>query len=301
MRNKILCAALLLAPVPVLAHVSLAEPQAKPGAHYTAQFTVGHGCSGSPTILLAVTLPEGVTEVAPDPKPGWSVELHHDGGRVSQVVWKGGLIPADQKDSFSLAMVLPSQPGRLVFVADQTCQTGSERWSELPAEDGHKLKNPAPVLTVTNTPVKAGSSDPMAGMDMAGMAMGGPAGAAPAGVTVQDAWIRALPSMVPSGGYFTLHNDGAKPVILSGAESPGCGMLMLHKSEDKGGMSAMSDVTEVPVAAGESVTFAPGGYHLMCMNAKPVITPGARVPVTLHFKDGGKLTVSFAVRNAAGR
>ena len=122
-----------------------------------------------------------------------------------------------------------------------------------------------------------------------------------ADLTVRDAWIRALPSAVPSGGYFTLHNGGVKPVVLTGAESPGCGMLMLHKSEDKGGMSAMTDVAEVPVAAGDTVKFVPGGYHLMCMDAKPAIKPGATVPVTLSFKDGGKLTVPFAVRNASGQ
>ncbi len=27
-------------------------------------------------------------------------------------------------------------------------------------------------------------------------------------VRVQDAWIRALPPPIPSGGYFTLHNEG---------------------------------------------------------------------------------------------
>jgi len=78
-------------------------------------------------------------------------------------------------------------------------------------------------------------------------------------------------------------------------------MLMLHKSDDKGGMSSMSDVAEVPVPAGGSVSFTPGSYHLMCMDTKPSLKPGASVPVTLHFKSGEKLTVSFAVRNAAGK
>ena len=299
MRSKFLCTLLLIvAPLPAFAHVSLAEPQAKPGTSYTAQFNVGHGCDGSPTIALAVNIPQGVTGLKPQAKAGWSVELHRDGARISQVVWKGGVIPADQKDGFALDMVLPSKTGPLVFTADQTCEKGSESWSELPAADGSKLKNPAPILTLTATPVKS-SGDSMAGMDMSGMNMGG--GAAPAGVTVQDAWIRALPAAVPSGGYFTLHNGGSKTVVLTGASSPGCGMLMLHKSEDKGGMSSMAAVTEVPVAAGANVQFSPGGFHLMCMEAKPAIKPGATVPVTLSFKDGGKLTAPFAVRNAAGQ
>ena len=120
-------------------------------------------------------------------------------------------------------------------------------------------------------------------------------------VAVTDAWIRALPPGVPSGGYFTLRNGGAKPLTLTGASSPGCGMLMLHKSETMGGMSSMHHVDELKVPAGGTIKFAPGGYHLMCMDAKPVIKPGGAVPVTLAFKDGSNLTVEFAVRNAAGK
>jgi hypothetical protein len=127
------------------------------------------------------------------------------------------------------------------------------------------------------------------------------ADSAPAGISVRDGWIRALPAAVPSGGYFTLENKSGKAVTLAGASSPACGMLMLHKSDDKGGMSSMSDVTEVPVPAGGAVSFTPGGYHLMCMNTKPSLKPGASVPVTLAFKGGETLTVAFAVRNAAGK
>jgi copper(I)-binding protein len=78
-------------------------------------------------------------------------------------------------------------------------------------------------------------------------------------------------------------------------------MLMLHKSENMGGMSSMQDVAEVDVPAGGTIKFAPGGYHLMCMDAKPVIKPGGAVLLTLTFKDGSNLTAKFAVRNAAGK
>ncbi len=120
-------------------------------------------------------------------------------------------------------------------------------------------------------------------------------------ITVGDAWIRALPLSVPSGGYFVLHNGGPKPVMLTGADSPACGMLMLHKSEDHGGMGSMDDVAAVAVPAGGTLKFAPGGYHLMCMQAKPAIKAGGSVPVTLTFKDAAPLTVKFQVRNAMGK
>lgn len=121
-----------------------------------------------------------------------------------------------------------------------------------------------------------------------------------ADLAVTDAWIRALPSSVPSGGYFTLHNNSATSIALVGASSPGCGMLMLHKSDNMGGMSSMEDVREVDVPVGGTVKFSPGGYHLMCMDAKPQIYLGASVPVTLSFKGGRNLVISFKVRNAAG-
>jgi copper(I)-binding protein len=120
-------------------------------------------------------------------------------------------------------------------------------------------------------------------------------------LTVTDGWIRALPASVPSGGYFTLHNGSSSAVTLTGASSPACGMLMLHQTENMGGMSNMQDVSSVNVPAGGTVKFAPGGYHLMCMDATKAIQPGKTVPVTLNFANGTKIVSTFAVRAATGK
>jgi len=122
-----------------------------------------------------------------------------------------------------------------------------------------------------------------------------------AALTVTNGWFRALPAAVPSGGYFTLHNDGDKAVSLTGAQSPACGMLMLHKSMDHGGMGMMEHVDSVTVDPGGTLEFAPGGYHLMCMGSKPILKPGAQVPVTLSFAGGQTVSAEFQVRNAAGK
>ncbi|MDE2631094.1 MAG: copper chaperone PCu(A)C [Alphaproteobacteria bacterium] len=124
-----------------------------------------------------------------------------------------------------------------------------------------------------------------------------PAKAAP---TLSNGWIRWLPAGLPAAGYFDLHNGGEKTVSLTGASSPACGMVMLHKSETAGGAMRMEDVSSVEVAPGATLKFAPGGYHLMCMNPNPALKPGGRTAVTLVFSDGTKLTGEFAVRNAAG-
>ncbi len=134
---------------------------------------------------------------------------------------------------------------------------------------------------------------------LAGLFLAPPALAS--GVQVSDAWFRALPAKVPAGGYFTLRNSGTAEVALTGTQTPACSMLMLHRSTESGGMSSMEDVASVPVAPGETVKFAPGGYHLMCMDPSPAMKPGNTVAVTFKFSDGSKVTANFAVRNAQGK
>jgi copper(I)-binding protein len=122
-----------------------------------------------------------------------------------------------------------------------------------------------------------------------------------ASVTVSGAWIRALPAQLPAAGYFIAHNTGKSAIAITGAQAAACGTLMLHQSVRGNGMDRMEHVTRVAVPAGGTAAFAPGGYHLMCVNPKAAIRPGAQIPVTLRFSDGTNLTVPFAVRNARGK
>ena len=275
MRNRLIALALCLSATPALAHVTLAESNAAPGSRFVAHFRVGHGCDGKPTTALTVAIPAGVSQIVPEAPPGWSIATVREGARTTAVTWKGGPLPADKSGTFTVTMSLPGSGTQLVFSAMQMCGTVEEDWNEMP---GAVQKHPAPVLT------------------LAAMAP-----AAAPGLAVSDSWFRALPGTLPAGGYFTLRNSGAGKAVLTGAESPACGTLMLHKSETKGGLAAMDMVASVDVPAGGSVSFAPGGYHLMCTEAKPALKPGATVPVTLTFQGGGQLTANFAVRNAAGK
>jgi copper(I)-binding protein len=120
-------------------------------------------------------------------------------------------------------------------------------------------------------------------------------------LAIASAWFRALPAHLPAGGYFELHNKGQWPATLTAADSPECGMLMLHRSEQKSGVDSMSDVASVDIPPGQTVRFAPGGYHLMCTDAGPGMKPGGMIPVRLHFSDGSQASVPFAVKGPAGK
>jgi copper(I)-binding protein len=123
------------------------------------------------------------------------------------------------------------------------------------------------------------------------------ANAAPFDIT--GAWFRALPGKLPAGGYFTAQNNTKRDVAITGASSDACGMLMMHQSSNKGGMSGMNMVDKVSVPAGGKIAFAPGGYHLMCDSPKMKL--GAKVPVVLHLSDGSAVAVAFTVKGASGK
>jgi len=132
-----------------------------------------------------------------------------------------------------------------------------------------------------------------------GLALLAPAGARAAEpVSVSGGWFRYLLASIPSGGYMTLHNTSAAPAVLTGASSPACGSLMLHRTESGGGTERMVGVAKVRVPAHGTLRFAPGGYHLMCM--QPRMHPRETVPVTLTFEDGHRVTTSFTVFGANG-
>ena len=159
------------------AHVTLADPQATPGAYYTSAFKVTHGCAGSATTALRVEIPSAIMVAKPQPKPGWTVQIEREplaipvkgeGGRmlterVKAITWRGGPLLDEDWDQFGIMAKLPDAPGKLYFPAIQTCQTGEERWTEVPAPgESGRLAHPAPVLTVS----PKAAPDPMAGMDM---------------------------------------------------------------------------------------------------------------------------------------
>ncbi len=141
------------------------------------------------------------------------------------------------------------------------------------------------------------------GLALAATGSVAPAAAPPAPqVEVGHAWIRVLPGTLPAGGYAEIRNNGDAPRALVGASSPAYRHVMLHRSVRQDGMSHMRRVDKLPLPAHATVKLAPGGYHLMLMQATHAVEPGDKVPITLRFADGATLQVTFTARpaNATG-
>lgn len=309
----------LLWATPTLAHVTLADPKAAPGAYYVSFFRIGHGCAGSATTALRVEIPDGINAARAQPKAGWTLEVEHaplsspvkgEGGkmlteRVKAITWRGGPLPDDEWDQFGVSLKLPDTPGKLYFPAVQTCETGEARWVETPARVGERLSHPAPALEIA----AGGGGDSMAGMDMSGME------AAPAkppsteasaghetarrGVVVLDPWIAKPPQGAPTAaGYLTLRNDGAAPDTFLGARTTAARELKLHSMTMAGGIMRMRPVEGgLVLPPGKTIVIGPSsGYHLMVIGSKRPLKVGDKVPAVLKFAKAGEIAVTFDVR-----
>src|SRR5256885_5893448 len=85
--------------------------------------------------------------------------------------------------------------------------------------------------------------------------------AAPLDIT--GAWFRSLPGKLPAGGYFTAQNNSRRDIAITGARSDACGMLMIHQSSNKGGMSGMDMMDIVKVPAGGQKRLWARGWSLL--------------------------------------
>ncbi len=156
-------ASALLCSMSSLAHVVLAEPVAAAGSYYHATFKIGHGCDGSSTTAIMVTIPDGLENVKLMPKPGWVIEMKMEKlakpvtshGKtvtetVRQITWRGGPLPDQHYDEFGMMIKLPEQAGKHWLPVIQTCEKGAIEWTQIPSEGKtwKDLKTPAAELNI---------------------------------------------------------------------------------------------------------------------------------------------------------
>jgi len=145
----------LAAPLSASAHVSVDASTTAAGSYTVLTFSVGHGCEGSPTTSLEITLPESIIAATATVNPNWAISktyapldeaIEQEHGdpltdRVSTVVYTAitPLAP-DQRDTVALSVLLAGEEGDVLeFPVLQTCEVGETNWI---GEEG-------PVVTLT--------------------------------------------------------------------------------------------------------------------------------------------------------
>ncbi len=103
------------------------------------------------------------------------------------------------------------------------------------------------------------------------------------------------------GGYMTITNEGADAdrLVEVRADFP---RVMLHTTQETDGVARMIHLDAVEIPAGDTVSFAPGGLHVMFMGLDGTqFRAGDSIPATLVFEVAGEIDVTFDVVSRDGQ
>jgi copper(I)-binding protein len=115
-------------------------------------------------------------------------------------------------------------------------------------------------------------------------------------LVVKNAWARQAPGSDVAAVYLSLSNTSVRPIIVIGVQSPLASHSMMHRTAVVAGQSQMRMQSRIVIAPGKTVSFAPGGNHIMLSGLKRGVTVGQSVPLVLLLADGAQLAIAAVVK-----
>ena len=124
----------------------------------------------------------------------------------------------------------------------------------------------------------------------------GACGGGAAAPTVTRGWLRlAANPAAPAAAYFTIQG-GSAPATLTGIALPMARKAEMHETMPMAqGMTGMAPLATVAVPAHATVTFAPGGRHVMLFGLDPAVKPGDRLTTSVVFAGRAPIAVPLSV------
>jgi copper(I)-binding protein len=114
-------------------------------------------------------------------------------------------------------------------------------------------------------------------------------------VQVTGAWCRPAAAGAPTAACYVSLKAPAADRLMAAA-SPAAGKVEVHDMSLAGGVMRMRHMTEgLPLPAGQPVSMAPGGKHLMLIAPRGALTVGGKVALTLKFQKAGAQTATATV------
>jgi periplasmic copper chaperone A len=131
---------------------------------------------------------------------------------------------------------------------------------------------------------------------VAGIVLGaGTAAAQTRQIEVTNAWARATPGRSDVGAaYVTIQSPRADRLVA--ASSPVAKKVELHTMTMSGTVMRMRPVAAIDIPAGQPVTLAPDGLHIMLEGLKKPLRAGQSFPLTLTFEKAGTRMVNVTVQ-----
>ena len=126
--------------------------------------------------------------------------------------------------------------------------------------------------------------------------------AQPPDVSIERPWARAsIGTSRPAAAYLTIVNDSSAAVRLVGVATPVAGRAEVHRTVEKDGVMRMKPEDEVDVPGNGTITFEPGGLHVMLMDLQQALVRGEAFPLELRFADGRTRKVTVPVLGPGAR
>ena len=116
---------------------------------------------------------------------------------------------------------------------------------------------------------------------------------------IEQPWAAPTPAGVDvSAGYLVIDNATASDDRLLSATSARAERVEVHEMTMDGAVMQMRPVESLTIPAGQTVTLAPGGMHLMFYGVAEPFAEGQDIPLQLTFADAGTINVTLAVHRA---
>jgi uncharacterized protein YcnI len=148
--------AVVLMPAVAFAHVVVTPNKVGVGSELTFNISVPNE-QQTPIVNVKLDIPDGVSEVIPTAKDGWTIDTTTNGDakdpEVTAITWSAGTIPVGQRDDFSFSAQVPAKATSLDWKAYQTYADGTVvHWDQKPAGSDDSTGNAGPysVTTVVN-------------------------------------------------------------------------------------------------------------------------------------------------------
>jgi copper(I)-binding protein len=116
-------------------------------------------------------------------------------------------------------------------------------------------------------------------------------------IHISTPWARATPKGASAGaGYMTLTNKGTASDWVSCVSDDASAQCQIHSMTMDNGVMKMRPVEGgLEIKPGETVTLAPGGFHIMFVDLQHALEQGQSVKATLKFDHAGTIEVDYPI------
>jgi copper(I)-binding protein len=116
-------------------------------------------------------------------------------------------------------------------------------------------------------------------------------------IHISTPWARATPNGAAAGAaYMTVTNKGTVSDRLNCVSDDASAQCQIHSMTMENGVMKMRPVEGgLEIKPGETVTLAPGGFHMMLLDLKAPLEQGKTLKATLKFDHAGTVDVEYPI------